>query len=741
MTVPATNATAGRNPIERSSWACAVTAMSPGIIPKGEPAHTLGMDLDTAITYLKGVGPARAAQLETKGIFTVEDLLYYVPFRYEDRSNTKPIAELAPGEMATVVAEVASVRPVQFRRSALRIFQITARDQSRQPLICKWFRGDYLAGVLSLGQRVAFYGKIEWDSYSGELTILHPEFEILPGQDEEGEAALHVGRLVPIYQATGKITTRVFRSLIHRALAEATLDQDPLPEPVRARLGLPARPAALREAHFPALGQDLRLLNAFRTPAQIRLIFEEFFFLECGLALKRRRARSVEGIAFALSDAAREQIKRILPFKPTAAQKRVLQEIAADMSQPQPMNRLLQGDVGSGKTIVALEAAVIALANGYQVALMAPTEILATQHFLYSRRIIEKAGYVPGLLTGSSTGREKTQLKRLIAAGLIHVVLGTHALIEGDVEFARLGLIIIDEQHRFGVIQRLKLLQKGVTPDVLVMTATPIPRTLALTLYGDLDVSVLDELPPGRRPIETRQFTQDSIEEVYSFLGSQIRQRRQAYVVYPVIEESETRSIKAAEKMHQHLSQVVFPDQAVALLHGRLAAAEKDAVMQDFQAGRSDILVSTTVVEVGVDVPNATVMVIEQAESFGLSQLHQLRGRVGRGPQQSYCLLVTGKTTETARERIRTLLDTTDGFKIAEMDLRLRGPGEFFGTRQSGLPSLRVADLLRDADVLEAARREAVDYVERPPDPDDLRRLVAYLRSSWQRRYGLVQVG
>jgi ATP-dependent DNA helicase RecG len=697
------------------------------------------MELHTSVAYLKGVGPARARMLETKGILTVEDLLYHVPFRYEDRTNTKPIAQLAPGEMATVVAEVTSAGVVRFRRSAMRMFQVRARDRSGV-LLCKWFHGDYLAGVLASGQRVAFYGKIEFDNYSGELSILHPEYEILSG-DEEGEAALHVGRVVPIYEAAARITARVFRSLIYRALEELDLGEDPLPEPIRARLALPPRATALRETHFPPPEADLRLLNAFRTAPQFRLIFEEFFYLECGLALKRRKARTAEGIAFELNDAARQKIKAILPFKPTAAQKRVLKEIALDMSQPRPMNRLLQGDVGSGKTIVALEAAIIALENGYQVALMAPTEILATQHFLYSKRILEKANYTVALLTGAATAREKEQLRKVIAAGLAKVVVGTHALIEGGVEFARLGLVIIDEQHRFGVIQRLKLLQKAVTPDVLVMTATPIPRTLALTLYGDLDVSVIDELPPGRRPIETRQYNEDQIEEVWGLVRDQVRAGRQAYVVYPVIEESETRAIKAAQKMHQHLSRNVFPDLTVGLLHGRLPAPEKDGLMQDFKAGRIHMLVSTTVIEVGVDVPNATVMVIEQAETFGLSQLHQLRGRVGRGGEQSFCLLVAGKITEAARERLRTMLDTTDGFRIAEMDLRLRGPGEFFGTRQSGVPAFRVANLLRDREALEVARSEAVGYIENPPSPEDLRKLVAYIRGSWQRRYGLVQVG
>jgi ATP-dependent DNA helicase RecG len=405
------------------------------------------------------------------------------------------------------------------------------------------------------------------------------------------------------------------------------------------------------------------------------------------------------------------------------------------------MNRLLQGDVGSGKTIVAAEAAVIAIENGYQVAVLAPTEILAAQHGYYFKQILSRLGYVAVLLTGSFTSREKAQLKKLVAEGLAHVVIGTHALLEKDVEFHKLGLAIIDEQHRFGVLQRLGLVQKGIHPDVLVMTATPIPRTLAMTIYGDLDVSVIDEMPPGRKPIVTKHATADRVEQVYSFMKRQIDQGRQAYVVYPVIEESETQAMKAAQKMYEHLSREVFPDIPVGLMHGRLGGDEKEAVMQRFKEGLIKILVSTTVIEVGMDVSNASVMVVEQAERFGLAQLHQLRGRVGRGAAQSYCILVTEKMNDAARERIRTLVDSTDGFYISEMDLKLRGPGEFFGTKQSGLPSLRVANILRDAEILEVARREAVDFIARPPSEDDLRRAVAYIRDHWQRRYGLVTVG
>ncbi len=679
--------------------------------------------------------------LEAKGLTTVEDLLGYAPFRYEDRGNVKTIAQLAPGEMATVLAEVRSARASGFKRRNLGLFEVRLTDSSRAILLCKWFHGGYLANVFAEGMKVALYGKVELDSYVGELTMLHPEFELLSGDDEEGEAALHVGRIVPIYEGTGKITTRLLRGLMHRLLESVAPPDDEVPQHIRQPLKLPDRWTAIRDVHFPPAGTDLRLLNAFRTPAQFRLIFEEFFWLECGVALKRNKARTLPGVAFDLNDRVREKIKAMLPFKPTAAQKRVLGEIARDMAAPHPMNRLLQGDVGSGKTIVAAEAAVIAIENGYQVAVLAPTEILAAQHGFYLRQVLGKIGYVTVLLTGSRTGREKAQLKKLVAEGLAHVAIGTHALLEEDVEFHRLGLAIIDEQHRFGVLQRLGLVRKGITPDVLVMTATPIPRTLAMTMYGDLDISVIDEMPPGRKPIVTRHATSDSIEQVWSFVRRQVDLGRQAYVVYPVIEESEMQAMKAAQKEYEHLSREVFPDVPIGLLHGRLGGDEKESAMGAFKSGQARILVSTTVIEVGVDVANATVMVVEQAERFGLAQLHQLRGRVGRGAEQSYCMLVTEKMNDAARERIRTLVESTDGFYIAEMDLKLRGPGEFFGTKQSGLPSLRVANILRDAEILEIARREAVDFVNAPPSEADLRRAVTYIRDHWQRRYGLVTVG
>ena len=679
--------------------------------------------------------------LASKGLETVEDLLNYFPFRYEDRSNLKPISQLAPGEMATVMVEVRSAKVMGFRRRNLGLFEAEFTDASRAILLGKWFHGAYLADRLTPGTRVALFGKIEFDSYKGELQMMHPETEFLGGEDDEGDSALHVGRIVPVYEAAGKVNTRVLRTLVHRILQQIPELEDRLPEAICTRLKFPSRTEATREAHFPASGTPIRILNDFRSAGQFRLIFEEFFWLECGLEIKRQKGRNMPGIGFALGENVREQIKKLLPFKPTNAQKRVLKEIAEDMSRPSPMSRLLQGDVGSGKTIVAAQAAVIAVENGYQVALLAPTEILAAQHLFSLGPLLQKLGYSIALLTGSSTAREKVKLKEMLRMGLVRVAVGTHALLEKDVEFAKLGLVIIDEQHRFGVMQRFELVRKGVTPDVLVMTATPIPRTLAMTLYGDLDVSTIDELPPGRQKIVTKHFTADQIELAWSAVRREIDAGRQAYVVYPVIEESETQAMKAAQQMYEHLSREVFPDVPVGLLHGRLGSGEKEAAMEAFKNGRTKILVSTTVIEVGVDVSNATVMVVEQAERFGLSQLHQLRGRVGRGAEQSYCMLVTEKMNDTAKERIRTLVDSQDGFKIAEMDLKLRGPGEFFGTKQSGLPSLRIANILRDPDILSHAKNEARAFVEHPPSHEAFVVAIEYIKNHWQRRYGLVQVG
>ena len=699
------------------------------------------VDLSTPVTYLKGVGPQRAAHLEAKRLHTAADLLSYAPFRYEDRSNVKPISELAPGEMATVLAEVRSVHLPRLRQHRLNLFEAFFTDSSGARLMGKWFNAAYLKNVLEPGVRVALYGKVEFDTYSRELAMMHPEHEILRGDDEDGDDSLHTGRIVPVYEAAGKVNTRALRTILRRLLDRVDSLDDAMPPHILRQLKLPGIVEALRELHFPSPGTDLRLLNAFRTQAQFRMIFEEFFWLETGMALKRKQAQIEIGISFQLTGRVREQILKMLPFKPTSAQKRVLKEIAMDMASASPMSRLLQGDVGSGKTIVAAQAAVIAVENGYQAALLAPTEILAAQHHANLSRILAPLNYPIAPLFGSMSKKEKEVAKRALATGLAKVAVGTHALLEGDVEFDKLGLAIIDEQHRFGVMQRKALQQKGVTPDVLVMTATPIPRTLALTIYGDLDVSVIDELPPGRKAIKTFHKTKVELELVYSFVLREVRAGRQAYFVYPAIEESESLAVKAAQNAFEELSKHVFPDLKVGLLHGKMKSAEKDAVMDGFKRGEVQILVSTTVIEVGVDVPNATVMVVENAERFGLAQIHQLRGRVGRGADQSYCVLVTDKLNDNGRERIRTLVDSTDGFHISEMDLRLRGPGEFLGTKQSGLPAFRIGNILRDQEILELARREAAAFVESPPTPETLDEAVRYIRENWQRRYGLALVG
>ncbi len=686
---------------------------------------------------MKGIGPARAEMLAAKRLLTVADLLYYAPFRYEDRTNVKTIDQLAPGEKAAVMVRVASAKLSGFRRKSLGLFEVTFRDAGPASLLARWFHGERYADSLVPDARVSLFGKVELDRSSGHRLMVQPEVEML---DDDNDETLHSGRIVPVYEAAGKISTRVFRSLLHRILSEVPPPDDPLPDSVRARINYPSLAEALQQIHNPSQDADLRLLNEFRTPAQTRLIFDEFFWLECGLALKKNKARVASGISFAVTDKAREQIKRMLPFKPTGAQRRVMQEIADDMKRPHPMNRLLQGDVGSGKTIVAAQAAVIAIENGFQVAVLAPTEILAAQHYAYFNRLLKNLGYIVASLTGSAGAREKQQIKKLIAEGLVHVAVGTHALLQEDVKFFKLGLAIVDEQHRFGVMQRLELMKKGEQPDVLVMTATPIPRTLALTVYGDLDVSSIDEMPPGRKPIVTKHVQESSVEGVYSFVAQQIKAGRQAYVVYPVVEESETEAVKAAEKMFDHLSKKVFPTVRVGLLHGKLASEIKESAMRDFKTGEIKILVATTVIEVGVDVANASVIVIEQAERFGLAQIHQLRGRVGRGSQQSYCILVTGKLNDIARERIRTLIESNDGFYIAEMDMKLRGPGEFFGTRQSGIPGLRLANLVRDSEILEIARNEAQRLIESKVG-EELRSVVRYIQEHWQRKYGFVQVG
>jgi ATP-dependent DNA helicase RecG len=752
--------------------------------------------LDTPVKFVRGVGPRVAEMLAEKAIQTAEDLLYHLPFRYEDRQNPRSLDELVPGEVASVIGEVRGAALLRTRRGP--IYEITL-GQGRFAMKCLWFHAAYLDGKFQAGQTVAVYGKVEPSRSTSNFKMIQPQFEILPDASDDAETRLlEVGRITPVYESLGgsRLASRWQRKTIFNLL-ETMRGAVPecLPQSMLNRLGIPDRETALNEVHFPLEGTPLAQLQSSSTPAHRRLIFEELFFLELGLELKRRRMKERQGIAFATNDKVREAIREVLPFHPTAAQKRALGEIVTDMREPSPMRRLLQGDVGSGKTIVAFQAMLVAMENGYQAALMAPTEILATQHFLAARKLLERSSRKPRivLLTGSLDEDRKRHNRGLINRGEANLIIGTHALIEEKVEFDRLGLVVVDEQHRFGVLQRFKLMKKPnqPEPDVLVMTATPIPRTLALSLYGDLDLSVLDELPPGRMPIATRRVPGERAEEVWDFVRKQVAKGRQAYIVYPVIEGSRddqpeldfshdpnsgdashpfrkkremdgargdlfpraaqeaspnARSgLRSAVEMHEKLRSGPLAGLRVGLLHGRLDADEKEIIMRRFQRGEIDVLVSTTVIEVGVDVPNATVMVVEHAERFGLAQLHQLRGRVGRGAAKSYCILMTGeRISPVGEERLNAMVRTQDGFELAELDLAQRGPGEFFGTRQAGLPDFRVANLLRDRQLLELAKQEAARFAVDPGPAvtaEERARVRAQLKQAWQRRYGLVEAG
>jgi len=922
------------------------------------------LQLSTPVKFVKRIGDRIATGLAERGILTIEDLLYHLPFRYEDRLHPKPLSLYNPGDMASLIGEVRGTTLLRTRSAP--IFEMTVgvtppdpnSDAAMQGLLaapspiletvkCMWFHGTYLKDKFHAGQKIALYGKLEGSRSGNALNavpgstrfkMIQPTFEILPEANATGEDAefilLEMGRIVPVYESLGgktpwgsKLTSRwtrrilwtIFKDLtesdallqtsssqpkpttqapssrperseVERPMYSAQTGTHPrlspnantptpppaphqstdetLPTSLCTRLNFPTRMEALRDLHFPPAGTAMTELMSARTPAHRRLIFEEFFYLELGLELKRRKLRNRQGTAFVTNEKVREALKQILPFKPTAAQKRVLGEIVSDMRRPQPMRRLLQGDVGSGKTIVAFQAALVAIENGYQVALMAPTEILATQHYLSARKLLAEKisprtgrAYRIGLLTGSLDDRTKRDTRARIFRGEIDLAIGTHALVEEKVDFANLGMVIVDEQHRFGVQQRFQLMRKPNTgaaaphlptagapsiptaspsewvgvnqantatrsnstsgqdtyaePDVLVMTATPIPRTLALTLYGDLEASVIDELPPGRTPIQTRRMPEERSAEVWDFIRKQVAAGRQAYIVYPIIEgtkddqpeldfakfdegesdastaptpssrtkrPTETSSsrpersaverplysasattksstamsplrakknkrasanLRSATEMHHDLQSGPLAGLKLGLLHGRMSADDKEVTMARFKRGELDVLVSTTVIEVGVDVPNATVMVIEHADRFGLAQLHQLRGRVGRGAAKSVCVLVTSATiTPEADARLNAMVQTQDGFALAELDLQQRGPGEFFGTKQAGLPEFRVANLARDRDLLELARQEAAHFAEQEdptmPRPE-IDAVWSRLKHQWQRRYGLVE--
>jgi len=704
----------------------------------------MSVSLQTEVRMVKGVGPQRAEVLAQRGIHTLEDLLNYLPFRYEDRIHFSKIKEVQPNGTYTLRARVMSGQAVRGMYGRDAIYHLLVQDDTGS-LPCKFFHGGYLEGRLKPGQQVILHGKVEVDKLRpARHEMVNPQIEVLNSEEID---STEMGRIVPVYEALGTFGTRQIRRAVYATLQNLEpLIPDPLPGELLAKLHYPSRREALMAAHFPPHDESLEALNFFRSPAQERLIFEELFLYQLSLALRRKEARKENAVAFRVrEEKVREALKRILPFKPTGAQKRVLAEIAGDLEKPAPMNRLLQGDVGSGKTIVALQAAVIAIENNCQTALMAPTEILAVQHYLSAKRVLAPGGYKVELLISGLKAAEKAAARERIRGGEAQLVIGTHALIEEQVEFRRLGFVAIDEQHRFGVLQRKKLMDKaarqGHAPHVLVLTATPIPRTLSLTLYGDLDVSVLDELPPGRTPIETRMTTQSHLPGVWEFLRREVAAGHQGYVVYPVIEEAKL-ELKAAMEEYERLSKTIFPALQVGLLHGRLSSGEKEDVMQRFRRNEVQILVTTTVVEVGVDVSNATVMVIEHAERFGLAQLHQLRGRIGRGAQKSHCILVAPYgMTDDGRARLETMVRTSNGFEIAETDLQLRGPGEFFGTRQSGELGFHLANPLRDRALLESARREAFLLVENAAKKEALQRTLRLLPGEWQRRYHLARVG
>jgi ATP-dependent DNA helicase RecG len=674
--------------------------------------------LDSDVQFIKGVGPRRASLLGSRGIRTVEDLLLHIPRVYQDRANFIPLASLRIGEDAAIHARVYRSRVLSTRTRG-RILDVILTDGSSFAH-AKWFHGSYLqTRDFNAGREVVLFGRVDFDRYESKFVFFNPEFELL--DDTDPTTSLDIGRIVPIYEETAGITSRQFRRIISAAFGDLSKDiADPLPDEILKAHGFPDLRTCLHRIHFPERDDNLDQLNQRRSPYHRRLIFEEFFLLELIYALRRMQSRAVSGVRFETGDRIRQHVKTILPFHPTAAQKRVLKEIVDDLKAAFPMMRLMQGDVGSGKTIVAFEAVVIAVENGYQAAIMAPTEILAEQHFINAKRILGPLNYRIGVVRRGIKKAEKQQLLEEIASGKVHVVIGTHALIEESAVFKKLGLVIIDEQHRFGVMQRMQMMSKGYNPNTLVMTATPIPRTLAMTLYGDLDLSVIDQMPPGRSPIRTIHATERDADRIHRTISAQLEEGRQAYVVYPVIEESEKVDLKSATDGFKKLSQI-FKDRRVALLHGRLKSEEKEATMKAFAAGEIHILVSTTVIEVGVDVPNATLMLIEHAERFGLAQLHQLRGRVGRGAHQSLCILRTpNRLNEVAQQRIQAMVATTDGFRLAEVDLQLRGPGEMAGTKQSGMPEFRTANLLLDSDLLSLAKDEAQRWVDRSDERQKL---------------------
>ncbi len=692
-------------------------------------------------TALKEVGwrlnPRLVGTLNKKGLTKTGDVLFLLPRVYEDRRTLKKIAQLVSGERGTIIAEVRRADE-SFGRGRKQ-FRAVLADSSGSIAAVYFQTGPWLKARFPIGKKLVVSGECRQTGFGWEMP--HPEIE---SADDVESSPIHFNRVVPVYPGFERHEQRALRELAYRVADKyaASIDE-PLPDALRTRLGLFGLGQALHYIHFPPGDAKLAELDSHTSKAHQRLAFDELFFLQLGMALRRRGVKVQPGIAFEVTPERIDQAKALLPFTLTGAQARVVAQVARDMARPEPMNRLVQGDVGSGKTAVALVAAALAVQNGYQVAIMAPTEILAEQHFRTFSKWFAPLGVQVGLVTGSGSAKSKAAQRADVTAGRVRIAVGTHALIQDSVAFEKLGLVVIDEQHRFGVMQRHSLMDKGVRPDVMVMTATPIPRTLAMTMYGDLDVSVIDELPPGRTPIETKVYPERGRPKAYEVVRAELKKGHQAYVIYPLVEESEKIDLADATQGAAQLA-AIFPEARIGLLHGRMKQDEKDAVMASFRAHEIDLLVSTTVVEVGVDVPNASVMVMEHAERFGLSQLHQLRGRVGRGAAKSYCVLLTGfALSQEGAERLQVMEESTDGFVIAERDLEIRGPGEFLGTRQSGLPELAVANLVRDQALLATAQEEARAIVDRDPElkAPEHQRLVKALEERWEGRLKLARVG
>jgi len=695
--------------------------------------------LGTPLTQIKGVGPRVAEKLQRLGLRTVEDALYCLPIRYEDRRELRRIAELRENRREVFTGEILAAGQSQTRRNRRRIYEVVIHDGTGQVLL-KWFHYKlaWMTPRFKTGRRVVVIGDVK--RFGALREVHHPDIEFLKdgvtAEQALSEDPNEFGRILPVYPLTEGLHQKTARKIFMTIAAQyAQHAHSDIPKEIQTRHRLMPLAQAFERIHTPDNGQDIESLESHDNPARRALVFDEFFYLGLGMALRRRGWESVPGTSFAVTHKYTRPLVDLLPYRLTTAQRRVLGEIKHDMMAPTPMNRLIQGDVGSGKTIVALMAALVAIENDYQVAVVAPTEILAEQHYRNFELWLQKLGLKAVLLSGNMTSVDKRTSLTQIATGGVHLVVGTHAVLQEGVDFYRLGLGIIDEQHRFGVRQRAILKAKGRAPDMLVMTATPIPRTLAMTVYGDLSLSVIDELPPGRKPVKTQVVDERSRNKIYQHIRDEIVQGRQAYIVYPLVDETEKSDLRAASEAYTQLQQEVFPGLRLGLLHGRMKGVEKELVMQGFVRGEIQVLIATTVIEVGVDVPNATVMLVEHAERFGLSQLHQLRGRVGRGSDHSTCILVRDyRCSDDGQKRLEVMAATSDGFRIAEADLEIRGPGEILGTRQSGIPDFRVANLLRDGSLLEAARREAFELGQRIDF--DVDPILNGLRATFHRRWG-----